>query len=83
MKRALAIIVAAAVIMGACAFPYAPDFSGGPDAPRCKPNDVLFVSSANRTAFCLPRAGDCQEDEVWWWIANDVRGCVHIEDVAQ
>lgn len=26
-------------------------------------------------------ADHCQEDEAWWWIANDTRGCVVISDL--
>jgi len=23
----------------------------------------------------------CEEDEAWWWVANDTRGCVNTEDI--
>lgn len=23
----------------------------------------------------------CHEDEVWWWVANDVRACVALDEV--
>lgn len=29
----------------------------------------------------LDPSDQCQEDEAWWWIANDTRGCVNTEDI--
>lgn len=26
-------------------------------------------------------ADGCQEDEVWWWVANDVRACQALGDI--
>ncbi len=26
---------------------------------------------------------DCQEDEVYWWVANDLRGCQPIDDLLE
>jgi len=79
----LATLVVATIAVVGCTFPYVPNYDEGADSPKCKAGDVLFVSKANETAFCLERKGDCQEDEVWWWIANDVRGCVSFDNLMQ
>lgn len=25
----------------------------------------------------------CQEDEAWWWVAPDTKGCVHYETICE
>lgn len=40
-------------------------------------NDVEYLTEQVQ----YDSAAHCQEDEAWWWVANDTRGCVNTEDI--
>jgi hypothetical protein len=45
---------------------------------------VLFMDSQNParyTTFDPHPSTLCQEDEAWWWVGNDTRGCVNVEEI--
>ena len=45
--------------------------------------NVEDALGSGRTVTVELREDVCQEDEVLGWVANDTRGCVHIDDICQ
>jgi len=66
------------IALTACGSADDPTYSNPPlDRGYCHSGDIMVWSYRLDKGFCAPRL--CAEDEVLDWIAEDVRGCVHLE----
>lgn len=45
-------------------------------------NLAVLVAILVATTGYRPTIPDCQEDEAIWWVADDERGCVNVEELA-